>query len=426
MALNIVVLSPSKKLRRKFVKFLIPEKQMKQSKTAMSLERFERTLSCGSRSFVLRMLEMQEFTFLSDLFENDNVHLIVMVFSFDAADVSEREHKFMKDLAQWMESSGHWQALWKRTLRVLDYALHNYKKNRKMSLTWTCVDTEVNSKLKFEGERLFKFGYKWPYLPVDGIGHGQDWRVQMISKLFTILDEPHRSYFLTAALNTPNRNLMPKDFEEIAKKTVQNGPSPRPSFRTSRVEPKRDTLSNTQSISQALVVTDCDRNESTQGTDTKRHTLSSKSDTKQTPKPKSQQPHSPNGNVLPKIQSELSQDETDDQSVLSLKQTKSPSDIIASVAEENLSPTDDRTSELKSHQITFQHIRKKSSKHLDKEKDETSRLGSRSSPKLSPVEIPSIDSIPFKSFPKKKFGVCCYCYFICCCYMDINYIVHTF
>ncbi|ETN98332.1 hypothetical protein RFI_39182 [Reticulomyxa filosa] len=126
-ALNIVVLSPLKKLRRRFVKMLMSPEQIKQSKTTMSAQRYERNLSCGSKDFVLRVLEMQEFTFLPDLFDNDNAHLIVMVFSFDTAEVSEREYKFMEELTQWMENSGHWPSLWKRSLRVLDYALSDNK-----------------------------------------------------------------------------------------------------------------------------------------------------------------------------------------------------------------------------------------------------------------------------------------------------------
>ncbi|ETO33682.1 hypothetical protein RFI_03420 [Reticulomyxa filosa] len=439
-ALNIVVLSPSRKLRRRFVHLLMPDEQIKQSKTAMSVQRFERDLSCGPKDFVLRVLEMHEFTFLPDLFDNDNAHLIVMIFSFDTTEINANEKKFMEELAQWMETSGHWPAFWKRTLRLLDYALNDSKEKKdngietvddyflyvkdradeldklfeehgaildQQSLKWTYIDADTNSNLTFQKQRSFK----WPYLPVQGAGQGQDWRVQMMLKLFTILDEPHRSYFLASALSTPNKNLMPKNFEEMAKKTVQNGPNVL--SRGSISNKSGGETSSTRNL-QAPLNNDNKRNSlpKTQPAmaEQKRHTIAAKPDLEQTRKAQKLQAQQNKTVALQKVLSQNSQDGPS--SVPSLVQTKSPSDVIAPMAEENLFQQDeDKSRELKSHQIAFGNLQKKSSKHSEKDKGSLRQQTSNSSgtPQSqaqtpSPAETPPMDIVPPYE-PKKKKSI---------------------
>ncbi|ETN98331.1 hypothetical protein RFI_39181 [Reticulomyxa filosa] len=238
---------------------------------------------------------------------------------------------------------------------------------------------------------------------------------------------------------------MTKDFEEMAKKALRNGPhsSSRGSVSNKNTsdngalrnlqaplagDSKRSTLPPNQPTAASVLV---DGGSSSQnphtGTDQKRHTIAVKPNPQQVRKAKKLQAQQEKNTSLPKIQSELSQNDADG---LTLQQTKTPSvffffkvlfplytytyDVIASMAEENLNQFDDEEAQApKSHEIAFQHIRKKSSKQLEKEKAELNRVTPSPSDTPQPRTSSPVEPLPlsvatqsYGSSKKQKVAIC--------------------
>merc|ERR1712244_64635 len=77
----------------------------------------------GNDEFIFLILECYESQFVPDLFDNDIVQGIIMIFPFDQPSISEKEIEFMQDLDTWLLSSGHWESFWSQTIRLLDGSL---------------------------------------------------------------------------------------------------------------------------------------------------------------------------------------------------------------------------------------------------------------------------------------------------------------
>ena len=167
----------------------------------------------------------------------------------------------MQDIDTWLHDSGHWESFWNKTVRLLDGSL-SFKKNsfislqdyfqvnklrmnaideqfaqfnvpniKSQKLKWVNIDTNTKAKLKIKDSiNAKKYKFKWPQIPQersDGtneIDYGQDWRLPLTLKFFNSLNEPHKSYFLTSALYTPEKNLIAPTFETTARGAAEKGP----------------------------------------------------------------------------------------------------------------------------------------------------------------------------------------------------------
>merc|ERR1712154_307388 len=61
-------------------------------------------------------------------------------------------------------------------------------------------------------------------IPQKNAPFSEDWRLPLTLKFFTTLNEPHKSYFLTSALYSPQKNLIAPTFETTAQAAAKNGP----------------------------------------------------------------------------------------------------------------------------------------------------------------------------------------------------------
>merc|ERR1712013_133087 len=160
----------------------------------------------------------------------------------------------MQDLDTWLSGSGHWDSFWSKTVRLLDGSL-SFKKyhfaslreyfdasnarktsldalfaqfnvervGTSQSLKWVNIDSNHKAKLKIkDGGKKLKF--KWPSIPQKNAPFSEDWRLPLTLKFFTSLSEPHKSYFLTSALYSPQQNLIAPTFETTAQSAAKNGP----------------------------------------------------------------------------------------------------------------------------------------------------------------------------------------------------------
>eukprot|EP01083_Nonionella_stella_P177317 622866_1 len=184
---------------------------------------------------------------------------IFMVFPFaiTADNALDKETEFMQDLDTWMLSSGHWETFWSKTVRMLDGPLsfkkHTFKTEKdyfaskyvrkkalndlfnqynvdnvykSQNLKWFNIETNPKTKLKIK-ENKRKFKYKWPNIPKqnDRIEDDKkDWRSPLTLKVFNEMNELNKSYFLSAALYSPQRNLITPTFLSTAQSVARNGP----------------------------------------------------------------------------------------------------------------------------------------------------------------------------------------------------------
>merc|ERR1712176_1251252 len=151
-----------------------------------------------------------------------------MIFPFDRPSINEIEMEFMQDLDTWLASSGHWDSFWAKTVRLLDGSLifkkYNVTNVTSQKLKWVNIDTNTKSKLKIKDNGT-KYKFKWPKIPKQNNNNdGIDWRLPLTLKFFTTLNEPHKSYFLTSALYSPQKNLIAPTFETTAQSAAKNGP----------------------------------------------------------------------------------------------------------------------------------------------------------------------------------------------------------
>eukprot|EP00483_Globobulimina_turgida_P002015 UN02017 len=219
-------------------------------------------MQCGNGNnnrFIFRILECYESNYIPDLFDNQLVECIFMIFPMDiyAHEISNKEIEFMQDLDTWLASSGHWEIFWNKTIPLLDRSL-SFKKNAFNSLTdfyeknnfrqkllndlfnkfnvpninseskhkWINIDTNPKSKLKIKDRNLSKkYKFRWPNIPNNSSGEaGEDWRLPLTLKVFDDLSEPNTSYFLTSALLSPQKNLIAPTFEATAQSAYKHGP----------------------------------------------------------------------------------------------------------------------------------------------------------------------------------------------------------
>ena len=106
------------------------------------------------------------------------------------------------------------------------FSQFNVPNIKSQKLKWVNIDTNTKTKLKIKEINGKKYKFKWPKIPQQGASNddGQDWRLPLTLKFFNSLNEPHKSFFLTSALYTPEKNLIAPTFETTAQAAAKSGP----------------------------------------------------------------------------------------------------------------------------------------------------------------------------------------------------------